>query len=290
MAFKPATPGRTVEIPATTGAIPSTTGQELALNKTRADYRAEEFIRLIKQHGKRLVWRKAMICPCQNVETDKSELDCPFCNAEGFVYVQPQQIQAHMASFDKRTTVAEKFGLMQEGSAMLTTFPEHRLGFHDAIELEDARAPFNELIVRGDRRGARAALADDVDAARYRVLSVAAMLWRRSSSELVALEEDVDFTITAEGWIRWISSRVPDGAVVSIHYDYAPIYLIISHPHVTRIDESGRRTTPSNPRVIGLPNQALGKLDFLVSSTRVPSLAATVPDPTGVGPGGFADG
>lgn len=279
--------GRQVEVPATTGGTPSTTGDNLSLGKTRADFRAEEFTRAIKQHGKRLIWRKAMLCPCQNAETSQSALDCPFCNAEGYVYVQPQHIQAHMAAFDGKTSVYEKFGLFQEGSSMVTSLPEHRLGFHDSLELEDARAPFNELLTRGDRRGLRSALPANVDAARYRVLSVAAMLWMRSPTELVPLEERIDFRITAEGWIRWLNADIPEGALVSIHYDYAPVFLVVSHPHVIRIDESGRRTTPSNPRVVALPNQAMAKLDFLVSAARTPSLQNTysVPGPSGVGPG-----
>jgi len=235
------------------------------LGKVRSDFRPEEFVRVLNQHGKYVIWRKALLCPCLNEDTGQASLVCTDCDGSGYLYIDPVDIRAHMAQFDKSTKIYEKFGLWQEGSVSVTVEPKYRLGYRDSIEMKDSLMSFNELLKKNNRRGIRSKLPAGVDSARYRITNLTKMIYRDVASGLIiALEGGTHFTVTKDGWIEWTASgntQVPAGTFLSVHYDFHPVFLIESWPHATRDDVSGRKST--TPRVISLPLQAMGKLDFL---------------------------
>ncbi len=94
--------------------IPGTAGDKdpnvelhnsMALRKGRADFRrgGEDFRRLIRQKGKFVTWRKALLCPCVQESTGQCDVSCLECDGSGYVYVDPIEIQAIMAAFSKST-------------------------------------------------------------------------------------------------------------------------------------------------------------------------------------------
>lgn len=276
---------REVDVPPTARALDTTRDDDVPVDKTRADFRNEEFARVIRQHGKFVWWRKALLCPCFTPETDQASLDCPDCNGSGYIYVQPLRIRAQMLQFDRKINIYEKMGVWQEGAVNITTESHHRLGYRDSIEMEDAVIPFNEIVKKGNRRGIRSGLATSIDTARFRIRNIAAAVYKKKSGSLNFLEEDYHFRITREGWIEWLPAGlrdVSDGTFVSIHYDYAPIFLVLSWMHVTRTDVSGRKRPADKPKVTDLPQQAMAKLDFLVNVNDVPSMQLAIAQPTGV--------
>lgn len=283
---------RQIEVPRTVGRRDTTSNDGLNVSKTRADFRPEEFERVILQHGKYLVWRKALLCPCFNPETEQAMVNCPNCNADGYIYVHPMRIRGLMMSFDKRMNIFEKFGVLQAGATNVTVSAKYRLGYRDSLEMEDQLISFNELLTKGNRRGPRSVLPAGVDSARFRIVNVAALILRDKSGAVLSLEEGIHFSITDEGWIRWTSQgnrAIPDKTTFSLHYDFHPIYQIDSWPHATRDDVSGRKTVPSRDRVVALPLQAAAKLDFLVNANGLPSMLQPVAGPSGFGAGGLPD-
>jgi hypothetical protein len=56
---------------------------------------------------------------------------------------------------------------------------------------------------------------------------------------------------------------VPDSTYLSLHYDFHPVYLIVSHPHAMR-DDVTREKTGDRDKIISLPINAAAKLDYLV--------------------------
>jgi hypothetical protein len=233
--------------------------------KTRADFRPEEFERMILQHGKYVVWRKAMLCPCENRDTGQPLLDCADCDGSGYVYVDPHKIQAHMVSFDKNTRIYEKFGMWLAGNVMVTVMPQYRLGFRDSIEMQDAIMSFNELLKKGNRRGKRSKLPDNMDSARYRIDSVTRLAYHPGGdASFVLLEPGYHFEVSADGWIHWLSpgSVVPDGSTFSVLYDFHPVFQVVSHPHATRDDVRG--TKVAKDTAYSLPIQAAAQLDYLI--------------------------
>lgn len=255
---------RIVSVPPTIGEH-DYSGPGPAKQKTRADFRPEEFERVILQHGKYVTWRKAMLCPCENHETGQPKLDCEDCDGSGYVYVDPHNIQAHMVSFDKSTRIYEKFGMWLEGNVMVTVMPQYRLGFRDSIEMQDAIMSFNELLRKGNRRGKRSKLPDGHDSARYRIASVTRLAYHSPGDDsFVLLEPGYHFEVSDDGWIHWLSpgSVVPDGATFSVLYDFHPVFQIVSHPHATRDDVRG--TKVPDDTAYSLPIQAAARLDYLI--------------------------
>jgi len=257
-------PDRVVEVPPTIG--DRDTDEPLPpLGKTRSDFREQEFTRVLNQHGKYVIWRKAVLCPCLNENTGQASLDCMDCDGSSYLYIDPVDIRAHMAQFDKSTKIYEKFGLWQQGGVSITVEPKYRLGYRDSIEMKDALMSFNELLKKNNRRGIRSKLPGGVDSARYRITNLTKALYRDVTSGLIVpLENGTHYRITKDGWIEWTASgnaQVPQGTFISVHYDFHPVFLIESWPHATRDDVSRRKTAMD--RVVSLPLQAMGKLDFL---------------------------
>jgi hypothetical protein len=271
----PPTKSKTREIGVT---IPGTAGEvdplqafneSLPLDKTRADFRPEEFDRVILQHGKRLVWRKAMLCPCINLDSDQASLDCTDCDGSGYFYVDPLEIQAHMASFDTKTRLYEKFGLWVSGEVSVTVQQAYRLAWRDSLEMIDDLMNFNELIKKGDRRGRRSALPAGTDAARYRIAQLSKALVKTSDG-IVPLEIGYHVTLNDQGHLVWTpqgDALVSDDQLVSIHYDFHPVWIVISHPHAQRSDINGFKRVPDE--AVGLPLQAAAQLDFLAETERI---------------------
>lgn len=277
--YRPPPPGNAAPAPEPArefnSAIPGTAGDTdplaesnaaLPLGKTRADFKPNEFTRTILQHGKRLIWRKAMLCPCIRPETDQADLACTDCDHSGYFYVDPLEIQALMFAFDKRTRLYEKFGLWASGEVSVTTQPDHRIAWRDSLEMVDDLMNFNELITKGNRRGRRQDLPDGTDVARYRLAKLTkAMI--KTPAGIVELEVGVDLDINEQGHIVWTAAgdaKVEDKTVVSIHYDFHPVWIVMSHPHVQRSDLTGFKEVPN--KVQPLPLQASAQLDFLSES------------------------
>lgn len=276
------------EVPPTTGERLTTLGDDAPINKTRAYFREDELIKLVRQHGKDVIWRKAMICPCITSETEQADLSCTECGGSGYLYVDPHRISALMVQFDKRTTLYERMGLWASGDVQVTVEPQFRLGFRDSLELIDPVIPMNEVLVKGSRRGRRRVLPTRRDSARYRIVTIAKLLFRCATTNTIkVLEERLHYTVSPEGWIAWTAEGdryVPDGSRVSIHYDFHPVYLVDSWLHVTRDDMSGRKMPLGvRSRAISLPVSSKAKLMWLVDPNTTPVFDPLVRDPSGFG-------
>jgi hypothetical protein len=260
-------PDRVVAIPPTVTVVDNSPKRP-SKDKLRADFRVEEFFRVIHQHGKHVIWRKALLCPCLNETTNQADIACIECDGSGYVDVDPLPIRAHMAMFDANTKIYEKFGMWLEGTTAITVEPQYRLHHHDSIECKDSIMPFNELLKKGNRRGSRSKLPSGVDSARYRIVSVTRAMIQQGST-FVTLERQIHFDIDRNGWIKWTprgTLSVPDGTVISLLYDFHPLYRVVSHPHVTRDDVTGLRV--AKDKVVSLPLQAALKLEYLVDVNR----------------------
>jgi len=298
---------RSLDLPATSTApdayAPSTKGvsvrqgQEVSTRKTRSQFRQIEFQRVILQHGYYLMWSKAVICPCMNAETEQTRVNCATCDGSGFYYSDPLMVRGIMSNLERNEKIFEKFGSWVEGTSQVTVEPQYRMGYRDRIEMQDTVMTHNELFKKGDRRGTRSRLPARTDSVRYRIVRLVKLVVSVGNVNLECctegaipegvdldnpdavfpLEEGYHFRITADGWIEWLSrgdDLVPDGAWLSVLYEYAPVYIVVSHPHATRMETLETKVPSQQP--FALPVQALVKLDYLSDITSpLPSMTTT---------------
>lgn len=273
-AIKPPAPvvPQSKNIPARIDVIPPTvkdvdtlpSDQQLGpTDKQRSDFRTQEFYRVIRQKGYFLTWRKAVLCTCVHPETLQPSMNCSTCDGSGFFYIDPIPVQAIMTGLGKKDDPFQRPGHWLSGDSVATVEPQYRLGFRDSLEMKDSLMVFNEWILKGNRDGIRANLPDNHDAARYAIVRVVALFVNNGGAPL-RLIEGTHYAVTENGLVRWTTAGnevVDDGIYVSIHYEFHPVWIVMSYPHALRDTVSSlKRGTQT---VEALPVQATVKLDYL---------------------------
>jgi len=257
---------REVDLRPTVGEEDPNYDASLPLKKTRVDFREQEFIRAIRGKGYFVRWRKAMLCVCWNPETEQSRVPgaCDICDGSGFFFIDPHEIQAIMTGLTKSTDIYRKPGKWLQGQSAITVEPQYRIGYRDSIEMLDAVSTFNEWLVKGNRRGIRSKLPTGRDSARYRIVRVNALMYADANHTAVRLEPEFHFKVDENGWLQWTSegNKIADGTVLSLHYEFHPVYVVTSHPHALRDTVSAQKRKAQT--VLNLPVQATVLLDYLL--------------------------
>jgi hypothetical protein len=257
-------PVRIVEQRPTVQEVDPKYDEKLSVDKQRVDFREGKFIQAIRQKGYFLTWRKAVICPCVNTETEQAAMNCDVCDGSGFFYIDPQEVQAIMTGFSRQFDVYGKAGFRQSGETVVTVEPQYRIGYRDSFEMKDSIAVFSEWFAKSNRRGIRSKLPDGVDSARYRITNVNSLFYLDSNGTPVRLEKNFHFKVQKDGWIEWTpeGNKIPDQTAFSIHYDFKPVYIVTSHPHTLR--DTVSKFKRAKQTVVSLPLQASVMLDFLI--------------------------
>lgn len=261
--------------------------QQPLLALERADFDSDRFRRVIHQHGKRLTWRRAMICTCRQAMTGQPKVTCTLCAGTGTRYVDPIEIRGLVQQHDTKTKIFERFGSWIDGLAQCTVEPEYRLGFRDSLEMVDALSGYYEAITKGDRSGRRSKLPAGQDVGRYRIVSIMRAIARVREVDIV-LVAGMHYELTESGRIAWTAAgnqAVPDGSLVSLRYDFHPVYLVLHMPHGIRDDVTGTKVPRSTHRA--LPLQAGIQLDWLndaaadkqLPEAKYPTFTATTGEP-----------
>ncbi len=294
----PPRPKSASAVPRIGSAIPSTALKQeqisgllpSQINKGRVDFKVDNFTRIILQKGYQFVWRKALLCPCTSPATDQARVDCQVCDSSGYIYIEPITVQGIMTNLEMKKGIYRNLGEWLEGTSVVTTTPEIRLGYRDSLAMVHSLMTFNEWITKGNRRGVRTRLPLGHDVCRYRVVNMLHLMYEvdkttgKVSTEKVnpdnlrpkAAELGVDFEITKDGWIKWLfrgNERIPDGTVLTVHYEFHPVWIVITNPHGVR--DTVTRLKEPLPTAKALPLQVAVKLDYLIESKVLPSSAVT---------------
>lgn len=232
----------------------------------RVDMQPEKFTRMLQQKGYPLIWTKALLCPCVSPESDQARVDCANCDSSGFIYVEPIEIQAHINGLEAKKGIYRNLGEWLTGLATVSVGGDIRLGYMDRLAMTHSIMGYNEWIKKGNRRGVRSTLPPNRDACRYKIVRMMHLVWEPVENEPpVMLEQGIDFKITEEGWVEWLKARsIPDGTVFTAHYEFHPIWVVVTNPHVVR--DTVTRTHEPAPTARSLPLTAAVKLDYLIDS------------------------
>lgn len=255
---------------------------ERSLTKGRADFRDNDFSKLIAQKGLYLRWSQSAPCPCSS-RTNELNLDleyvgagdtsidtqynpaCPVCAGNGTIYHSPQTIQGVVTSAEGDYLNA-RFGGYRDGVVNITVEPEHLPSFGDKFEVLDSVMLYQESV---DDNGLNTlalrfpitprtmtlATGDVTAGVMYATYSNSAT--RQASG--VELVEGVDFNIV-DGAVNWVNKPAGAGKF-SFSYFMHPTYTCIGFANSMR-DTHIRRKSLTD-RTVALPVRVQCKLEFL---------------------------
>lgn len=111
----------------------------------RTDWRLEEFVQAIKDHGVDLLWEKASKCPCLNSEQSQQPLvNCPVCFGIGWEYWGGQVVRGIVDALDLNQNAQASFGMWTFGTATVTVESGHRPNFRDRYVSLSSFLPYSE--------------------------------------------------------------------------------------------------------------------------------------------------
>jgi hypothetical protein len=225
----------------------------------RVDLVEEDFRNRVWEDGTVVDWQQACDCPCGTVSNIEGRtaavrdfpLDCPLCNGKGKVYAPAQEITVLMTSSASSAEVYNVWGEYSSGTIYITFLPENLPLEWDKVTLKQGSRLYTESRIRkGVVDGARYAITkrkiimgSEADptvpvevelgvTACYRGIS----LGGASETPLV---ENVDFSVTADGYIDWTlgvarGTAPAVGERYSIRYFARPVFVVRDFPYVRR--------------------------------------------------------
>lgn len=226
------------------------------------------FDQLLNQRGIRFIHHRAI--PCMNVESTTFQAhqpDCEFCDDSGIIYYDSKEIWGVFSGNSIEKTF-EAHGVWETGTAAVTLPTEYPDGTqadfntYDRLEIPDQTVRLWELKGYEPR-------PDGIQDLRYPIKNID---YASSITNNVQnfYEVDVDFTITADGAIQWITGKEPAydstlerGEVVGWVYYANPVYVVLQSLRELRITQELVNGVKTARR---LPQQILVRRDFMVGS------------------------
>ena len=226
------------------------------------------FDQLLNQRGVRMIHHKAI--PCMNVEAitfQAHQPDCQFCDDSGLLYYESKEIWGIFQGNSIEKTF-EAHGVWETGTAVLTLPTEYPDGTqadfntYDKLEIPDFTVRLYEHKGYEPRPGG-------IQYLRYPIKNV-----EYASSITDGVQKfytaGVDFNITPDGGIEWISGHEPAynaelerGEVIGWAYFANPVYVVLQSLRELRITQELINGTKTARR---LPQQILIRRDFMVGS------------------------
>lgn len=244
----------------------------------RVDFRPTQFDLAIETKGYLLAWTSASICPCISPvpQSQQPDPNCTLCDGSGWVYFGPgsdqdlseyvftdlQQsiltntsarvIRGIITNIANKQDQLDKVSNWVDGSMRLTVRPENKIGFWDRfvglncniIYSESAKADGSALLTP-----------------RYPIVEMTQI---RSITTVYTL--GTDYEITTSGNVSWLLTPPVADTVLALHYTCHPTWLVVNHPHSSRVTSRLFKTpTPNTPtgNAVDLPTQASVMYEFL---------------------------
>lgn len=230
--------------------------------------KGQSFDQLLSQRGIRFIHHKAI--PCMNVESTDFQAhqpDCPFCDDSGLIYYESKEIWGIFSGNSIEKTF-EAHGVWETGTAVLTLPTEYPDGTQADFNTYD-RLEIPDFTVRLWEQKGYEPRPEGIQDLRYPVQKV-----EYASSITDGVQKfyypGIDFNVTAEGGIQWISGKEPAynstlerGEVIGWAYFANPVYVVVQSLRELRITQEMVNGIKTAKR---LPQQILIRRDFMVGS------------------------
>ena len=245
---------------------PNSTRQFMPFNIPDHSIREESYEQLLNNRGVRFIHKKALICPnINNIEEGAHKPNCKLCDTNNMVYYGEKEIYGTFQS-NSMQKIFEYQGTWEIGQA-LCTFPADYtdgtvcdLAPFDKLFMPDFEIRIYELINYE-------VTPDGAQMLRYPVKGVEYMVSARNNV-LKPFTQDIDFTITIDGQIKWVAGKEPkinaktgNGELLSISYVANPVYIVQYPLRELRISQQMEDDFKKYAK--RMPMQVLVKRDFL---------------------------
>lgn len=113
-------------------------------DQPRADFSKESFDQLVLQKGRKVLYEKALMCPCKSRGSD-SQGTCRNCAGLGWMFVAPQEARMVISGM----SIASPYKAWSEeerGMLNITSNEVYNLSFMDRVTILDSTSTFNEVL------------------------------------------------------------------------------------------------------------------------------------------------
>jgi hypothetical protein len=186
----------------------------------RVDFSPQDFEDIIQAKGYRILWEKAMNCPCIDSATLRVVADCNQCDGRGKFFYQSENIKGIITRQNKELQIGDAIGILEPGSAYLTVSHNKFVSQFDRITNLDSSALYTETLFHSDKQG---------DWLRYVPVGnvVAALTQPTRTSPVITLQQNQDYKLQGNQLI-WLSgtNKPKDKQGISVRYNYNPVWLV----------------------------------------------------------------
>ena len=256
----------------------------------RADFRPGEFDRTVREKGYRMLWSRAVLCPCRlNDDTEQPNPACTTCGGDGWQYVLPTlpadrpllyedddppfpdtttgaATQAIVTQVTNDVQVFEQFGEWVMGASRLTTFSFNRLAYRDRLRMVDSTMVYQQVLPM-PAGGLFEVGQNTREKLRYEAVTVHNVIAMDTGSPV---DHVGNATVTEAGAIQVVGGAPPGtGELVSLVYECHPIWVVMEHTHTMRATLVAFKSTKKMGDYAELPQGVFAKLDFLVGPDTV---------------------
>lgn len=199
-----------------------------------------QFDRDIEEHGFKVFWERAIVCPNHKIVSGQIEHDanCTSCS-RGFQYYGGKTIKALIQHFQTSTDYRNGTGKWDHGQCRITPGSSYQFSYYDRISLLNETILGTFHIIRGQTNNLEN--KDPlVDQLKHPALAEPLLLRGRAPRSESGFKDyifGIDYTLD-NGNIRWLtfnkSSRPQVNDIYSVVYAYAPRYLIVQFDHHVR--------------------------------------------------------
>lgn len=118
---------------------------------SRIEFNTDNVRKQVYDRGINILWERGYICPCISKMTGSPNPICPYCHGVGISYQQPVKTRAIIQSQEKGLYNTD-IGLLDTGTAILTSGFETRMGYRDRITVPEVQIPQQMVFYIDNRR------------------------------------------------------------------------------------------------------------------------------------------
>lgn len=110
----------------------------------RADFELNDFHKIIYQKGRRVLYEKALECPCKSPSTNQQS-NCKNCGGSGWIYYNPKETRMVIQGINIVNDI-KPWSEESRGTVNITCRDDEQLCFMDRLTILDGKSIFQEVV------------------------------------------------------------------------------------------------------------------------------------------------